>query len=165
MLKFQRSVFFKSFSLSRPLLTNCCGSIYGSCGSSSLYRSHLWSIEQLIRDSHNWRSQMNYNNQKRKIVPKLVYLHNPWKYCITKFNLFKLQLFWDRSFVESEFIRGTKQVGLLHHTLMNTLKSQTKQYIPSTASTASTPSTPSTPHTSRRSTMNAFALIELWSVS
>lgn len=62
------------------------------------------------RQPHNWKRQMEANNQKRKIIPKLVYLHNPWKYFITKLNLLKLQLFWDRDFVESEFIRGSKQV-------------------------------------------------------
>uniref|UniRef100_A0A1A9VHC7 Uncharacterized protein n=1 Tax=Glossina austeni TaxID=7395 RepID=A0A1A9VHC7_GLOAU len=73
------------------------------------------------RQPHNWKRQMEANNEKRKIIPKLVYLHNPWKYFITKLNLLKLQLFWDRDFVESEFIRGSKQAAVV---LTNIIRNQ-----------------------------------------
>uniref|UniRef100_A0A1B0BRR6 Uncharacterized protein n=1 Tax=Glossina palpalis gambiensis TaxID=67801 RepID=A0A1B0BRR6_9MUSC len=68
------------------------------------------------RQPHNWKRQMEENNEKRKIIPKLVYLHNPWKYFITKLNLLKLQFFWDRDFaavVLTDIIRNqnTTQVG------------------------------------------------------
>ncbi|XP_037931093.1 uncharacterized protein LOC119668072 [Teleopsis dalmanni] len=66
-----------------------------------------------VRPMHNWKSQMDLNDQRRKVIPKLVYLHNPWKYLLTKFNLWKLRLFWDRDFVEQEFIEGSKQAAIV----------------------------------------------------
>lgn len=68
---------------------------------------------QNSRLTHNWKRQMEWNNEKRKIIPKLVYLHNPWRYLLTKLKLFKFRLLWDREFVESEFIRGSKQVKIM----------------------------------------------------
>lgn len=58
----------------------------------------------------NWQKNFNRNNEQRKTIPKLVYLHNPWKYFLTKFNLWKLRLLYDRGFTEKDFIRGSKQV-------------------------------------------------------
>lgn len=59
---------------------------------------------------NNWQKNFNRNNEQRKTIPKLVYLHNPWKYFVTKFNLLRLRLLWDRSFTEQDFVRGSKQV-------------------------------------------------------
>ncbi|XP_061395337.1 uncharacterized protein LOC133330956 [Musca vetustissima] len=56
---------------------------------------------------------MELNQQRRKVIPKLVYLNNPWTYLAAKFNLLKMQLFWDREFVEQEFIRGAKQAAVV----------------------------------------------------
>ncbi|XP_030387405.1 uncharacterized protein LOC115634019 [Scaptodrosophila lebanonensis] len=53
------------------------------------------------------------NDRGRKIIPKLVYLHNPWKYFVTKLNLWKLKLFWDYDFIESDFIEGSKQAAIV----------------------------------------------------
>ncbi|XP_055844027.1 uncharacterized protein LOC129910616 [Episyrphus balteatus] len=44
-----------------------------------------------------------------KIVPKLVYLHNPLTYVWTQFQLARLRLLWDREFEQDEFCRGTRQ--------------------------------------------------------
>ncbi|KAI8126169.1 hypothetical protein FF38_09192 [Lucilia cuprina] len=74
---------------------------------------------------NNWKRQMEFNNEKRKIIPKIIYLHNPWKYLWTKLNLFKFRLFWDSDFVESEFIRGSKQAAVVLTDIIrdqNTLK-------------------------------------------
>ncbi|XP_034650900.1 uncharacterized protein LOC117890257 [Drosophila subobscura] len=65
------------------------------------------------RPLHNWDRQNAEHEQRRKAIPKLVYLHNPWKYLMTKFNLFKLKLLWDPKFSESEFIEGSKQAAIV----------------------------------------------------
>lgn len=62
------------------------------------------------RSTHNWKRQMEHNVHRRKTIPKLVYFHNPWNYLQTKINMLKLKLFWDSSFNQKEFIRGSKQV-------------------------------------------------------
>ncbi|XP_011213224.3 uncharacterized protein LOC105233001 [Bactrocera dorsalis] len=62
---------------------------------------------------NNWQKNFNRNNEQRKTIPKLVYLHNPWKYFVTKFNLLKFRLLWDRSFTEKDFIRGSKQAAIV----------------------------------------------------
>ena len=81
---------------------------------SKLCRNYRWRCQHIImRQSHDWKRQMEYNNERRKIITKLVYLHNPWRYFLTKLNLLKFQIFWDHEFVESEFIRGSKQVTFL----------------------------------------------------
>ncbi|KAM7356814.1 uncharacterized protein ACRADG_002423 isoform 2-T2 [Cochliomyia hominivorax] len=74
-----------------------------------------------MRHSHNWKRQMEWNNEKRKIIPRLVYLHNPWRYLFTKLKLFKFQFFWDPDFDESEFIRGSKQAAVV---LTNIIRDQ-----------------------------------------
>ncbi|XP_060665235.1 uncharacterized protein LOC132797523 [Drosophila nasuta] len=51
--------------------------------------------------------------QRRKVIPKLVYLHNPWKYLITKLNMWKLKWVWDYNFSEAEFIEGSKQAAIV----------------------------------------------------
>ncbi|XP_065360793.1 uncharacterized protein LOC135954534 [Calliphora vicina] len=76
---------------------------------------------QMPRHIHNWKRQMEFNNEKRKIIPRLVYLHNPWTYFLTKIMLYKFQLFWDPEFVESEFIRGSKQAAVV---LTNIIRDQ-----------------------------------------
>ncbi|XP_053956103.1 uncharacterized protein LOC128861751 [Anastrepha ludens] len=64
-------------------------------------------------NSNNWQNNMKRNNEERKTIPKLVYLHNPWKYFLTKFNLWKLRLLWDRQFKEQEFLHGSKQAAIV----------------------------------------------------
>lgn len=76
---------------------------HGRCG-------HCLQLNNVQRFSHDWKGHMHYSHDSRKVIPRLLYLHNPWKYAITKFNLIKLKLTWDRDFVEKEFIYGTKQV-------------------------------------------------------
>ncbi|XP_017053719.1 uncharacterized protein LOC108096543 [Drosophila ficusphila] len=58
------------------------------------------------RQVHDW-------DQRRKTIPKLVYLHNPWKYLLTKFNLWKLKWLWDRDFSEPDFLEGAKQAAIV----------------------------------------------------
>lgn len=66
------------------------------------------------RMAHNWQPNQNaINQQRQKIIPKLVYLHNPWKFIITKLNLYKLKWLWDRDFNETEFIEGSKQAAIV----------------------------------------------------
>ncbi|KAH8305872.1 hypothetical protein KR018_000384 [Drosophila ironensis] len=65
------------------------------------------------RKWHNWDRQNAAHDQRRKIIPKLVYLHNPWKYLVTKFNLWKLKWLWDRDFNESDFVEGAKQAAIV----------------------------------------------------
>ncbi|XP_030566427.1 uncharacterized protein LOC115766581 [Drosophila novamexicana] len=60
-----------------------------------------------------WKRQNALNEQRRKVIPKLVYLHNPWKYLITKFNMWKLKWLWDYGFNEAEFIEGSKQAAIV----------------------------------------------------
>ncbi|XP_064536093.1 uncharacterized protein LOC135426747 [Drosophila montana] len=60
-----------------------------------------------------WKRQNALNDQRRKVIPKLVYLHNPWKYLITKFNMWKLKWLWDYGFNETEFIEGSKQAAIV----------------------------------------------------
>lgn len=62
------------------------------------------------RRNHQWKRQMELNQRRRKVIPTLVYLNNPWTYWKARFNLMKMQMFWDREFVEEEFIRGAKKV-------------------------------------------------------
>ncbi|XP_067645427.1 uncharacterized protein [Eurosta solidaginis] len=64
-------------------------------------------------NSNNWQNNMQRNNDQRKTIPKLVYLHNPFKYLVTKANLLKLRYLWDRNFKEQEFIRGSKQAAIV----------------------------------------------------
>ncbi|ALC41331.1 CG3092 [Drosophila busckii] len=68
-----------------------------------------------LRQHHdsNWQRQNAVNEQRRKVIPKLVYLHNPWKYVVTKFNMWKLKLLWDRSFSENDFVEGSKQAAIV----------------------------------------------------
>ncbi|XP_019893934.2 uncharacterized protein LOC101894722 isoform X1 [Musca domestica] len=63
------------------------------------------------RRNHQWKRQMELNQRRRKVIPTLVYLNNPWTYWKARFNLMKMQMFWDREFVEEEFIRGAKKVN------------------------------------------------------
>ncbi|XP_017096532.1 uncharacterized protein [Drosophila bipectinata] len=65
------------------------------------------------RSLHDWDRQSAAHEQRRKIIPKLVYLHNPWKYLVTKFNLWKLKLLWDREFSEPDFVEGAKQAAIV----------------------------------------------------
>ncbi|XP_013103975.2 uncharacterized protein LOC106084659 [Stomoxys calcitrans] len=74
-----------------------------------------------FRQNHNWKRHMEYSNRRRKVIPKLVYLHNPWIYLVTQFNLLRYQLFWDRNFSPSEFIRGAKQAAVV---VTNTIRNQ-----------------------------------------
>ncbi|KAH8298521.1 hypothetical protein KR044_009482, partial [Drosophila immigrans] len=60
-----------------------------------------------------YQRENTLNEQRRKVIPKLVYLHNPWKYLITKFNLWKLKWLWDYNFSETEFIEGSKQAAIV----------------------------------------------------
>ncbi|KAH8252282.1 hypothetical protein KR038_002341 [Drosophila bunnanda] len=62
---------------------------------------------------HNWDRQSSEHEERRKTIPKLVYLHNPWKYLLTKLNLWKLKWLWDREFRESEFVDGAKQAAVV----------------------------------------------------
>ncbi|XP_017489140.1 PREDICTED: uncharacterized protein LOC108377392 [Rhagoletis zephyria] len=64
-------------------------------------------------NSNNWENNMRRNNEQRKTIPKLVYLHNPWKYVLTRLNLWKLRIFWDHKFKEQEFIRGSRQAVIV----------------------------------------------------
>uniref|UniRef100_W8B092 Uncharacterized protein n=2 Tax=Ceratitis capitata TaxID=7213 RepID=W8B092_CERCA len=61
----------------------------------------------------NWQNNFNRNNEQRKTIPKLIYLHNPWKYIVTKWNFLRLRLFWDRQFTEKEFVRGSTQAAIV----------------------------------------------------
>ncbi|XP_022222998.2 uncharacterized protein LOC111074505 [Drosophila obscura] len=65
------------------------------------------------RPLHNWDQQNAAHEQRKKAIPKLVYLHNPWKYLMTKFNLWKLKWLWDPKFCESDFIEGSKQAAVV----------------------------------------------------
>ncbi|KAH8252581.1 hypothetical protein KR032_000654, partial [Drosophila birchii] len=65
------------------------------------------------RRLHNWDRQSSAHEERRKTIPKLVYLHNPWKYLLTKLNLWKLKWLWDREFRESEFVDGAKQAAVV----------------------------------------------------
>ncbi|KAI8037441.1 uncharacterized protein LOC128255351 [Drosophila gunungcola] len=65
------------------------------------------------RELHDWDRQSAAHDQRRKIIPKLVYLHNPWKYLVTKFNLWKLKWLWDRDFSEPDFLEGAKQAAIV----------------------------------------------------
>ncbi|XP_058976699.1 uncharacterized protein LOC131801775 [Musca domestica] len=56
---------------------------------------------------------MELNQRRRKVIPTLVYLNNPWTYWKARFNLMKMQMFWDREFVEEEFIRGAKKAAVV----------------------------------------------------
>ncbi|XP_034477268.1 uncharacterized protein LOC117783829 [Drosophila innubila] len=60
-----------------------------------------------------WQRQNALNEQRRKVIPKLVYLHNPWKYLVTKFNMWRLKWLWDYSFSEAEFVEGSKQAAIV----------------------------------------------------
>ncbi|XP_073837410.1 uncharacterized protein [Musca autumnalis] len=84
-------------------------------GQSLLQQSKLQSSGNFKwqRQNHQWKRQMELNQQRRKMIPTLVYFSNPWSYLRAKFNLMKLQLFWDREFVEEEFIRGAKQAAVV----------------------------------------------------
>ncbi|XP_033246422.1 uncharacterized protein LOC117187735 [Drosophila miranda] len=62
---------------------------------------------------HNWDRQHAEHEQRKKAIPRLVYQHNPWKYLVTKCNLWKLQWLWDPEFNESEFIEGSKQAAIV----------------------------------------------------
>ncbi|EDW92287.1 uncharacterized protein LOC6531788 [Drosophila yakuba] len=69
---------------------------------------------QLIRRGiHDWNRRSAAHHERRKIIPKLVYLHNPWKYLVTKFNLWKLKWLWDRDFSEPDFLEGAKQAAIV----------------------------------------------------
>lgn len=86
---------------------------FNNKNASKLITDSFWSrCPPMSRLTHNWKRQMDWNNEKRKIIPRLVYLHNPWRYLLTKLKLYKFRLFWDREFNESEFIRGSKQVKI-----------------------------------------------------
>lgn len=74
---------------------------------------HCLQLNNAQRFSHDWKGHMHYSHDSRKVIPRLLYLHNPWKYAITKFNLIKLKLTWDRDFIERDFIYGTKQVCIV----------------------------------------------------
>ncbi|KAH8386342.1 hypothetical protein KR200_001158, partial [Drosophila serrata] len=65
------------------------------------------------RKLHDWDRQSSAHEERRKTIPKLVYLHNPWKYLVTKLNLWKLKWLWDREFRESEFVDGAKQAAVV----------------------------------------------------
>ncbi|KRF97806.1 uncharacterized protein Dwil_GK27149 [Drosophila willistoni] len=67
----------------------------------------------LVRQLHESKWERQNSIQQRKIIPKLVYLHNPWKYLVTRFNLWKLKWLWDREFNETEFIEGSKQAAIV----------------------------------------------------
>ncbi|EDV56764.1 uncharacterized protein LOC6547684 [Drosophila erecta] len=70
--------------------------------------------QQLIRRGvHDWNRRSAAHHERRKIIPKLVYLHNPWKYLVTKFNLWKLKWLWDRDFSEPDFLEGAKQAAIV----------------------------------------------------
>lgn len=61
----------------------------------------------------NWQRPNAFDDQTRKIIPKLVYLHNPWKYIVTKFNMWKLKWLWDYTFSEPDFVEGSKQAAIV----------------------------------------------------
>ncbi|XP_011195696.2 uncharacterized protein LOC105220861 [Zeugodacus cucurbitae] len=63
--------------------------------------------------ANDWQKNFDRKNEQRKTIPKLVYLHNPWKYFVTKCNLWRVRLIWDRSFNEKDFIRGSKQAAIV----------------------------------------------------
>ncbi|XP_017077642.2 uncharacterized protein LOC108112323 [Drosophila eugracilis] len=65
------------------------------------------------RELHDWDRKSAAYDQRRKTIPKLVYLHNPWKYLVTKFNLWKLKWLWDREFSEPDFLEGAKQAAIV----------------------------------------------------
>ncbi|KAH8309514.1 hypothetical protein KR059_011207, partial [Drosophila kikkawai] len=65
------------------------------------------------RELHNWDRHSSEHEERRKTIPKLVYLHNPWKYLLTKLNLWKLKWLWDREFRETEFVEGAKQAAVV----------------------------------------------------
>lgn len=79
------------------------GSGYGSCGGGGDFHRKL----------HDWERQNSAHEERRKTIPKLVYLHNPWKYLVTKLNLWKLKWLWDREFREAEFVEGAKQAAVV----------------------------------------------------
>ncbi|KAH8290968.1 hypothetical protein KR054_007492 [Drosophila jambulina] len=78
-----------------------CG--YGGGGGGGDYHRQL----------HDWDRQSSAHEERRKTIPKLVYLHNPWKYLVTKLNLWKLKWLWDREFREAEFVDGAKQAAVI----------------------------------------------------
>ncbi|XP_017018801.1 uncharacterized protein [Drosophila kikkawai] len=91
-LKVQRYTSFQ-----RKLVYGCGG---GGCG-------------DYHRELHNWDRHSSEHEERRKTIPKLVYLHNPWKYLLTKLNLWKLKWLWDREFRETEFVEGAKQAAVV----------------------------------------------------
>ncbi|KAH8401128.1 hypothetical protein KR009_003164 [Drosophila setifemur] len=99
----------------QPYPNPCCS----CCCCCSLRRRTLQSQDsqgnpQLShRNIHNWDRQNAEHEQRRKVIPKLVYLHNPWKYMVTKFNLWKLKWLWDRDFSEPDFVEGAKQAAIV----------------------------------------------------
>ncbi|XP_001360391.4 uncharacterized protein [Drosophila pseudoobscura] len=84
-----------------------CGHVYLKSG----YPSGSGAVPHRVL--HNWNRQHAEHEQRKKAIPRLVYLHNPWKYLLTKFNLWQLRWLWDPEFNESEFIEGSKQAAVV----------------------------------------------------
>ncbi|TDG49353.1 hypothetical protein AWZ03_004221 [Drosophila navojoa] len=93
-------------------LSHCIGCLSHRANPRSLRTTQSALNSRQVHGS-KWRRQNAVNEQRRKIIPKLVYLHNPWKYLITKFNMWKLKWLWDYGFNESEFVEGSKQAAIV----------------------------------------------------
>lgn len=95
----------------RKIFQNCCGHP-SQCSAPSAAVCHMCGHERMLHD-RNWQRPNAVDDHTRKIIPKLVYLHNPWKYLVTKFNMWKLKWLWDYGFSELDFVEGSKQAAIV----------------------------------------------------
>lgn len=95
----------------RKIFQNFCGHpSHGNAPSAAV--CHMYGHERMLHD-RNWQRPNAVDDHTRKIIPKLVYLHNPWKYLVTKFNMWKLKWLWDYGFSELDFVEGSKQAAIV----------------------------------------------------
>lgn len=83
-----------------------------------LARQEIYCVEIFVkkRRFHTAASERKYSTENEsqretRRLPRIVYMQNPFTWIINKFDLKILEKAWDPTFCQTEFIRGTKQVG------------------------------------------------------
>lgn len=111
----------------RKIFQNCCNRS-SQLPSPRVATTVCYNQYRSNRQLHgsNWQRPNAVDDQTRKIIPKLVYLHNPWKYIVTKFNMWKLKWLWDYAFSEPDFVEGSKQAAIV---MTNIIRQQSAEKI------------------------------------
>lgn len=119
--KSYKCISFNTGLIPSPCKTTCSNSSYLG---QQKFQLNFSQLDPNRNNKHNLLQQSTFSldllktftvakkdpNRKKKRVPKLILLQNPFRWLMTKIDFSVLRSVWDPSFTEKEFKFGTKQV-------------------------------------------------------